>query len=344
MSRLPKSLAKQIRGHPIAAFFAIAIGISFLLLFPALRLPQSNLASQLISFYLARLGIYSPVIAGMVVSYFLNTTRGVRPFRQRFLIFLPTWILALAAHTADMSVTAPEGVGLAAMAVLSMPVALLPAFVLTSSISRVGGIRNMLHTLTRPRGHIVYYLFALLAFPLTHYAGMVLDNAMNGESLFPALAVNGRLATTLIATFAGVFFFSGGINEESGWRGFAQKHLQGKFSPLSANLLLWVGLVVWHIPNDLLQYQDGGYVLIRLGLYPFITILFGWVYNRTGGCILAPAIFHASMNTMNPLGDVLPMTTAGNYLLLALAVLVLLTDRMWRKLPEDHPAVYREAP
>ena len=146
---------------------------------------------------------------------------------------------------------------------------------------------------------------------------------------------------TLI-TFASVFFYSGGINEEGGWRGFAQRRLQTKYSPLIANVLLWAYLVIIHIPNDIVQYRDGDYLLVRFGLYPFITILFGWVYNRTQGSILAPALFHASMNSMNQLGDVLPMTTAGNVILIALTLVVILADRMWQKLPSAHPAV-REA-
>jgi membrane protease YdiL (CAAX protease family) len=98
--------------------------------------------------------------------------------------------------------------------------------------------------------------------------------------------------------------------------------------------------VVWHIPNDIVQYSEGGYLLIRIGLYPFITILFGFVYNRTKGGILATALFHASMNSMNTLQAALPFTNAGSVLLVALAIFAILSDRMWRKLPSDHPAVY----
>ena len=118
--------------------------------------------------------------------------------------------------------------------------------------------------------------------------------------------------------------------------------MQARFSPLLTSLILWVLMVIWHIPNDIVQYQYGGYLLVRIALYPFITILFAWVYNRTNGSILAPVLFHASMNAMNPLLRVLPITTAGNILLVGFAIIVVISDRMWRKLPENHPAVYRD--
>ena len=109
-----------------------------------------------------------------------------------------------------------------------------------------------------------------------------------------------------------MLLFSGGINEESGRRGFAQKRMQAQYSPLVASLILWVFMVIWHIPNDMVQYRYGGYLLVRIALYPFITILFSWVYNRTNGSILAPAVFHASMNAMNPLAGAFPITATGN--------------------------------
>ena len=101
-------------------------------------------------------------------------------------------------------------------------------------------------------------------------------------------------------------------------------------------------MVIWHIPNDIVQYQYGDYLVVRIALYPFITILFAWVYNRTNGSILAPAVFHASMNAMNPLMGVFPLSAAWCILLVSFAIIAVVSDRMWRKLPGDHPAVYQD--
>ena len=165
---------------------------------------------------------------------------------------------------------------------------------------------------------------------------------MDGRAWFPAVSQGVNLSYTILITFFSVILFSGGLNEESGWRGFAQRRLQVKYNPLVAIIILWFLMVVWHIPNDLVQYQNGGYFMIRIVLYLFITVLFSWIYNRTNGSILAVAIFHASMNSMNPLMGIFPITTAGNILLVSFALIVMIADRMWRKLPENHPAVYQD--
>lgn len=80
----------------------------------------------------------------------------------------------------------------------------------------------------------------------------------------------------------------------------------------------------------------------RLVWMPSWTILFIWVYNRTGGSILAPAIFHSSMNMMNPLMGVLPTTAAGTMLLVLFALFAVVYDRMWSRAPANGYAVVRE--
>jgi hypothetical protein len=93
---------------------------------------------------------------------------------------------------------------------------------------------------------------------------------------------------------------------------------------------------------DLKMNKGIRYIRARIALYPFIPILFGWIYNRAKGSILAPAIFRASMNSLSPLMEIFPITTAGNILLVSLAMVAIVSDRMWKKLPPDHPAVYQE--
>ena len=336
-------LKEWIIRYPILAFFLLGIVICFGTLFPVVFIiPQEVTLGQILSLYLGKIGVYSPVLAGMFVARIIKPNKQKTSFTRRLLVFLPVWTIAEIIHVASLKLSVPPDTSLILLVVLSLPVAVLPAFVVSSAFSGSDGVKQMLATLVRPTGKLVYYLVALLTFPVIQIVGVGITNSFNETAWFPQVSQGVDLAFTIFITFLSVLLFSGGINEESGWRGFAQRRMQARYSPLVASLILWGLLVIWHIPNDIIQYQSGGYLLVRIALYPFITILFAWVYNRTNGSILAPAVFHASMNSMNPLMGGFPITTAGNILLVSFALIVVVCDRMWRKLPEDHPAVYQD--
>ena len=67
-----------------------------------------------------------------------------------------------------------------------------------------------------------------------------------------------------------------------------------------------------------------------------VSIIVAWLYNRTNGSILAPAIFHPAMNTF---GNQFTVTNVGRVLILGLTIFVIIYDRMWEKLPEESLAV-----
>jgi len=69
------------------------------------------------------------------------------------------------------------------------------------------------------------------------------------------------------------------------------------------------------------------------------SIITAWFYNRSRGSILVAGIVHAADNTSARL---LLIQDWYIYLLLLKAIVALaliLLDRMWKKLPPDHPAV-----
>ena len=68
---MARRLAEWIKRHPIEAFFTAAIGMNFGLLVPAI-LKQHGI----LSLYLGRLGVYSPVLAGMLVTPISTNSHG----------------------------------------------------------------------------------------------------------------------------------------------------------------------------------------------------------------------------------------------------------------------------
>jgi membrane protease YdiL (CAAX protease family) len=232
--------------------------------------------------------------------------------------------------------------GLIVAAIVWGVFALLPAWVLSSAYARTPGIRKQFSTILRPRGSLLWYFVAIFVIPISQFLGVEITRLLGGSIEFKVEGVSGfGAAAILIAlTFLRVFLTSGGINEESGWRGFALPQLQRRYPVILAIGIVYFFWALWHIPYDIGLGSPVHWIILNRTLYTLLfSVLFSWVYNRTKGSILAPALFHSSMNSF---GNYLPVTTTSTILLAALAVFAIVKDRMWKKLPSDDPAVYHE--
>jgi uncharacterized protein len=94
--------------------------------------------------------------------------------------------------------------------------------------------------------------------------------------------------------------FSGGLNEEPGWRGLALPILQERHSALTASIVIGVIWAVWHVPlffAPVAPHSD--YPLISQILYfPAVivwSILLTWVYNGSASVLIA-MFLHAGLN------------------------------------------------
>jgi len=227
---------------------------------------------------------------------------------------------------------------------------LLPAWILSNAFAKTPGIRKHFSTILKPRGNLLWYLLALLIIPVMQILGIgitrLLGLSMGRSVIFGALRSRlaglnpGQTVIVLALIFLSGFLCSGGINEESGWRGFALPRLQRRYPVIIAIGFVWFFWALWHIPLYIGERMPT-YWIIRLCTLFFFrdSVFLAWVYNRTKGSILAPALLHTSINTFETL---LPFPTITTILSEALAVFAILYDRMWKKLPSDHPAVYRE--
>src|SRR2546421_1909578 len=97
-----------------------------------------------------------------------------------------------------------------------------------------------------------------------------------------------------------LWFATSGCGEEVGWRGFLLPRLQERHSPFVSSLLLAIGWAGWHLPAF---FYVPSYAALGLRILPgfFFGILAGaivltWLYNRSGGSVLAAALWHASFN------------------------------------------------
>ncbi|MBK7893685.1 MAG: CPBP family intramembrane metalloprotease [Anaerolineaceae bacterium] len=124
-----------------------------------------------------------------------------------------------------------------------------------------------------------------------------------------------------------------GLGEETGWRGFLLHHLD-QLRP-SRNNALVVGLIWagWHLP--FFFYQENFMALGVLGVIGWVlgllagSVLLAWIYQGTGGSILAVMVWHALFN----LGTAAPMS--GELLAPVLSMVVMVTAVIIRNTKQE---------
>jgi membrane protease YdiL (CAAX protease family) len=91
----------------------------------------------------------------------------------------------------------------------------------------------------------------------------------------------------------------GGLSEEFGWRGYALPRFQAKWNALTAALVLGLIEGCWHIPLVFMPGDERFGMLIPVLVFPYLAtgIFRTWIFNNTGGSMLAAVLFHAAGNT-----------------------------------------------
>jgi hypothetical protein len=329
-----KKIADWIRRHPVLAFFLLTYAITWPgLLLTYFLFPGNQLVEGLTS-----LMIFSPALAAMLISSLSRPKPLHARSRARLIAFSLAWLAAAVVGVLYFWKVA--GVtSLPITIVFNCLFALLPAWVISSAYARNPGIREHFSTLLRPRGPAVWYLVIFLIFPGVQLLDIGLTRLMGGEAQFILDRMDiGSAAIFLALEFLRGFLETGGINEESGWRGFALPRLQARYPVIVSIAIVWFFWAAWHLPYDFGRGQQLAEVLENRLLWTLVmAILISWIYNRTNGSILAPALLHPAMNTF---GNNLGGWRLSGYIFIGLALFAIVFDRMWKKLPADHPAVH----
>jgi membrane protease YdiL (CAAX protease family) len=99
--------------------------------------------------------------------------------------------------------------------------------------------------------------------------------------------------------------------EEAGWRGYLLPRLQTRWSALTASLLVGVVWFLWHVPLLFLPGDQNGAMPLPL-LAAFVlasAVLYTWLYNNTGGSVLAVTLLHGGLNVWGQFVAVHPAET-----------------------------------
>jgi membrane protease YdiL (CAAX protease family) len=292
---------------------------------------------------LAFIATCGPALAGITISAICNTQPREGAKRSTWIAFLVAWVvsvLVFLAHNTFLNHAplTPILVGFTSITVIPV------AFVISMAYSRIPTVKNSLASLLRLRGVWGWALLALIWTPLVMLISIFIKNPRWGLSSamhqFPATGL-ALIGLVVVKFFYQLFFFNA-TGEEAGWRGFALPRLQARTSPLVACLVLNVFWPLWHL---FLWMAEGKPVSSpEYWLQTYLThlsasVILVWFYNRSKGSILVAGTAHAAANTgfaFLPTLDwmIFNWTAAGA------SLVVILVDRMWKKLPSDHPAVY----
>ncbi|WP_420386902.1 CPBP family intramembrane glutamic endopeptidase [Roseivirga sp.] len=138
-----------------------------------------------------------------------------------------------------------------------------------------------------------YWWVLLLLLPASiHFTGRSLWQLYYDGAVNPYFRDTAYWASAIIPSF-----LIAGFGEELGWRGFALPRLQRFLSPKKAMIVLALVHLFWHLPTYWLGQgmHNAPLIYVLAFLFPW-TIIFNWLYNRSGGSLIFAVGFHAISN------------------------------------------------
>lgn len=331
-------LTPWIKKYQVVAFFALTflitwgLGFSYIAVYRGMDLLVP----------LAFIAACGPALAGVAITAIANPQpkRGTR--KAFWTAFLIAWVLSALVFLANNSFI--NHAPLSPIMLVFTLVSVAPvAFVISMAYSRLPPVRRYLSSLVRLRGVWGWSLLALVLTPALALLSIPISSLLGRQvNLANQLPTSGLALIGLIAVkFTYQLFFFNATGEETGWRGFALPRMQTAVSPLVACLVLNILWALWHlflwIAEEQPVFAPRYWVQTYLELLPG-TLILGWLYNRSKGSILVAGIDHAAANTafwLIPNLDWLVFVCT----IAVAALAMILVDRMWKKLPADHPAV-----
>jgi membrane protease YdiL (CAAX protease family) len=280
---------------------------------------------------LDQLATFGPAAAALLVAYDRSRHRSAR--RRAAAIAATVTLIVTALLLIPRWADASTPLAAILLALLTA----IPAALVGAAASSHARIANLLGSLVSPRSPWWTYAVALLLFPLASLAGTGLVVLLGGDVGAPPRALSEASWTGVMIVFAVTLLYGGPLGEEIGWRGWLLPALQRRLSPLLSSLI--VGLVwgLWHLPLQLRGVYDAEMgsgmvgVILRLASSCLLAVLFTWLYNRSRGGLLVVILLHTSVN--NTSGYWLPVNAGLTIVLLIIAAVVVITDRMYARNP-----------
>lgn len=174
----------------------------------------------------------------------------------------------------------------------------LAAVIVTLGTSGRSGLAELAARVARWRFPLRWWAVALS--PLAFLVIAILLATALGAA--PGADEYGRYSGVASVGIVGVAAFAliNGLGEETGWRGFALPLLQERVGAVRASMIIAALWALWHLPFFFLleSYRDfGPFTLVGFAIgIAAGSVVLTWIYNGTGGSVLAAAVWHATYN------------------------------------------------
>ena len=203
----------------------------------------------------------------------------------------------------------------------------------------------------RPRSSRLAWIgLALVLFPTLSVLGTTVVGLVSGS----AVTLTGGTAwptdaPALLGVFAATALYGGPLGEEPGWRAFALPRLQTRLSPVLASVVVGLGWAAWHLPLQLQGAYEASMgpqlsgIITRFLSQVAVAVIFTWLFNHSGGSLLAVIVLHTSLN--NTAGYWLPNNIGFQVGVGLLATLLVLVKRTGlRQSPDASESAVRRSP
>ncbi|MFC1879724.1 type II CAAX prenyl endopeptidase Rce1 family protein, partial [Chloroflexota bacterium] len=238
-----KKLTDYIRHHQVAAFFILVYLIAWAGMFLVYFVFPGN---EIVGALSMPFVLFSPALTAMLISGIAEPGPKYEDSKPRWIAFVVSWLIS--APIIILHAKNNMGVESVPAFVVFGIMGVFPAWVLSSAYARTPGIRKLFSTLLKPRGPAIWYLVIFLIFPGFILLAFYITPILGGKAQFYLADLGiGGAAVFLFLEFSKGFVLTGGINEESGWRGFAIPRLQARYPVIVSGLIVGYLWAFWHL-------------------------------------------------------------------------------------------------
>jgi membrane protease YdiL (CAAX protease family) len=169
---------------------------------------------------------------------------------------------------------------------------LLAALIVISVTDGVAGLRELGSRLLRWRVGWRWYA-AAVGLPLVVIVSISLVNVTLFDARMTPVSDLAWSSFALLFAVRLVNPMDGPMGEEPAWRGYAVPQLQARRSPLRSAVILGLLVTLWHLP--IVVMESGSYFYLANSFA--ITLVYVWLFNRTGGSVLLTLLMHVTQGT-----------------------------------------------